>query len=299
MPKGTIGVTTNNIFPVIKKFLYSDHEIFLRELVSNAVDATQKLKTLQGAGEFKGFGEPIYWASNESSGAGAYAKIRIDLFEYAYNTEYTLQQSPVKSLNLFPLGDNNPVAFFNFDEPLPAGTYIVRYTLTNPEDYISVGGEEKHPYFVLPKMDSNPDENKFEYSSEDQVFNFTVLGEVINGEFFVDNPTEVSAPITEGHLYVSSAEGHAGDEVTFDVMITENMQDISIQRHILMRNNGRKRTDWITSPNGTEYSSGKSFVKCSTRNYSIMRKHIIIFFQSFICFLCLMLGMAALDAGFR
>jgi len=52
--KGNIGVTTNNIFPVIKKFLYSDHEIFLRELVSNAVDATQKLRTLAGAGEFKG-----------------------------------------------------------------------------------------------------------------------------------------------------------------------------------------------------------------------------------------------------
>ncbi len=52
--KGTIGVTTENIFPVIKKFLYSDHEIFLRELVSNAVDATQKLKTLSSFGEFKG-----------------------------------------------------------------------------------------------------------------------------------------------------------------------------------------------------------------------------------------------------
>jgi molecular chaperone HtpG len=54
MQKGTIGVTTENIFPVIKKFLYSDHEIFLRELVSNAVDATQKLKTLSSCGEFKG-----------------------------------------------------------------------------------------------------------------------------------------------------------------------------------------------------------------------------------------------------
>jgi len=52
--KGSIGVTTDNIFPVIKKFLYSDHEIFLRELVSNAVDATQKLKTLSSFGEFKG-----------------------------------------------------------------------------------------------------------------------------------------------------------------------------------------------------------------------------------------------------
>ena len=54
MQKGNIGVTTENIFPIIKKFLYSDHEIFLRELVSNAVDATQKLKTLSSKGEFKG-----------------------------------------------------------------------------------------------------------------------------------------------------------------------------------------------------------------------------------------------------
>jgi molecular chaperone HtpG len=54
MAKGTIGVTTENIFPVIKKFLYSDHEIFIRELVANAVDATQKLNTIANSGEFKG-----------------------------------------------------------------------------------------------------------------------------------------------------------------------------------------------------------------------------------------------------
>jgi molecular chaperone HtpG len=54
MQKGKINVTTENIFPIIKKFLYSDHEIFLRELVSNAVDATQKLKTLASVGDFKG-----------------------------------------------------------------------------------------------------------------------------------------------------------------------------------------------------------------------------------------------------
>ena len=54
MKKGNIGVTTENIFPVIKKFLYSDHEIFLREMVSNGVDATQKLKTLAAQGDFKG-----------------------------------------------------------------------------------------------------------------------------------------------------------------------------------------------------------------------------------------------------
>src|SRR5258708_9541047 len=54
MQKGSIRVQTENIFPIIKKFLYSDHEIFVRELVSNAVDATQKLKTLSSMGEAKG-----------------------------------------------------------------------------------------------------------------------------------------------------------------------------------------------------------------------------------------------------
>src|SRR5215813_14029597 len=52
--KGSISINTENIFPIIKKFLYSDHEIFLRELISNAVDATQKLKTLSSLGEAKG-----------------------------------------------------------------------------------------------------------------------------------------------------------------------------------------------------------------------------------------------------
>ena len=52
MQKGNIGVTTENIFPIIKKFLYSDHEIFLRKLVSNAVDSTQKLKTLTSSDTF-------------------------------------------------------------------------------------------------------------------------------------------------------------------------------------------------------------------------------------------------------
>ena len=59
MATGSIRVHTENIFPIIKKFLYSDHEIFVRELISNAVDATKKLKTLAGVGEFKGeLGEP-------------------------------------------------------------------------------------------------------------------------------------------------------------------------------------------------------------------------------------------------
>ena len=52
--KGTIGVTSENLFPIIKKFLYSDHDIFLREIISNAVDATQKLRTVAKAGKYKG-----------------------------------------------------------------------------------------------------------------------------------------------------------------------------------------------------------------------------------------------------
>ena len=54
MKNGTIGVTTENIFPVIKKFLYSDHEIFLREIVANAVDATQKMRTIAASGAYDG-----------------------------------------------------------------------------------------------------------------------------------------------------------------------------------------------------------------------------------------------------
>jgi molecular chaperone HtpG len=54
MQKGSIRVQTENIFPIIKKFLYSEHDIFIRELVSNAVDATQKIKTLSSIGEMKG-----------------------------------------------------------------------------------------------------------------------------------------------------------------------------------------------------------------------------------------------------
>ncbi|MEA4935751.1 MAG: molecular chaperone HtpG [Paludibacter sp.] len=70
MSKGNIGVTSDNIFPVIKKFLYSDHEIFLRELVSNAVDATQKLKTLASVGEFNGeLGElKVYVSADKKKG---------------------------------------------------------------------------------------------------------------------------------------------------------------------------------------------------------------------------------------
>ena len=70
MEKGNIGVTTENIFPVIKKFLYSDNEIFLREIVSNAVDATQKLKTLASKGEFKGEVGDLYVSVSIDKEAG-------------------------------------------------------------------------------------------------------------------------------------------------------------------------------------------------------------------------------------
>ena len=70
MAKGQIGVTTTNIFPIIKQFLYSDHEIFLRELVSNAIDATQKLRTLATAGEFTGSTEGLQVRVSLDSEAG-------------------------------------------------------------------------------------------------------------------------------------------------------------------------------------------------------------------------------------
>lgn len=70
MQKGKIGVTTENIFPIIKKFLYSDHEIFLRELISNAVDATQKLKTLASVGEYKGEVGDVIISVKVDKGAG-------------------------------------------------------------------------------------------------------------------------------------------------------------------------------------------------------------------------------------
>ena len=161
------------------------------------------------AGEFKGFGEGIYWASNETVPNGAYAKMKVELFKFAYNTEYTLQQKAVKTFTVDSLGDNNPVAFFNFDDALPAGTYIVRYTLTNPEATITVDGAEKGSYLVLPKMDANPDESKFTYSRPDQAFNFTVLAENMT-EFFVANPEETDAP-SEQPAVVSAIDGVIND----------------------------------------------------------------------------------------
>ena len=81
--KGNIGVTTENIFPVIKKFLYSDHDIFLREMVSNAVDATQKLKTLAAQGDFKGeIGDTIVRVSlDENAGTLTFSDHGIGMTE--------------------------------------------------------------------------------------------------------------------------------------------------------------------------------------------------------------------------
>lgn len=70
MQKGSIGVTTENIFPIIKKFLYSDHEIFLREIIANAIDATQKLKAVSAAGEFSGSTENLSIAVNLDADKG-------------------------------------------------------------------------------------------------------------------------------------------------------------------------------------------------------------------------------------
>jgi LPXTG-motif cell wall-anchored protein len=145
------------------------------------------------AGTFNGFGLPIYWASNEGAGNGAFAKITVELFKFANNTENTLAQSPVKAYNLDGKGDNNPAIAFTFDDALEAGTYICRISLANPEDTIEVDGKEKASYLVLPKMNAgNPDEAKFEYNVDP--FNVYVTGEDGIADFYAANPEETATP---------------------------------------------------------------------------------------------------------
>ncbi len=158
---------------------------------------TVKYVEFTTAGEFKSFGLPIYWASNEVVGNGAYAKYTVELFKFVSNPDYTFTQSPLKSVSFDGHGDNDPVVAVELDEPAPAGTYIVRFTLTNPEDFITTeAGEEKTSYLVLPtkkEASALPDTAKFRYNAEGECFNIFVNGENIE-EFFVANPADSDTP---------------------------------------------------------------------------------------------------------
>ena len=151
------------------------------------------------AGGFKGFGLPIYWASNANVPNGPFAKYKIELFKFEYNPEYTLSQAPVKSYELDGQGDNNPAFAFNFDEPLEAGTYIARFTITNFDEILrgKMNGQgddvDMTPYLVLPKMDANPDPAKFVFSTAD-AFNFYVVGEDGIETFYLANPENTDSP---------------------------------------------------------------------------------------------------------
>ena len=158
--------------------------------------ATIKFTT---AGGFKGFGVPIYWASNRSVGNGPYGKYTIELFKFDTNTEKTLAGTPVKSFNVDGNGDNNPAFSFTFDDALEAGTYIAKFTLANADESeeLQAANEDapkaKSPYLVLPKMNAgNPDESKFEFNVDP--FNFFVIGEDGIDDFYAVNPEDGEAP---------------------------------------------------------------------------------------------------------
>ena len=134
--QGNIGVTSENIFPIIKKFLYSDHEIFLRELVSNAVDATQKLKTLASVGEFKGelgdltvqvsFDDKIIKISDRGIGMTAE-----EIDKYINQIAFSGAEEFVeKYINFFSIGLSNILLTFDINNIIISGNlakYIEKY----------------------------------------------------------------------------------------------------------------------------------------------------------------------------
>ncbi len=147
------------------------------------------------AGSFKSV-SINYWASCVETTTGPEADWTVDLFKFDKNPEKTLAGSPLKSMNMHSIGDGKPAFSFDFGEEIPAGTYIIRFTVTNPDFEQTFGEEVKRPYLVLPKID-NPDTAKFAYSKD--AFNLHFLAEDVDGEFFLANPENVAdtEPVTE------------------------------------------------------------------------------------------------------
>ncbi|MBO5076715.1 MAG: LPXTG cell wall anchor domain-containing protein [Clostridia bacterium] len=149
------------------------------------------------AGAFNAINLGIYWASNPTVGNGPKAEWKCELFKFAYNMENTVAQTPLKVKEVVSDGDNNPAFAFDLGEDMPAGTYVVKFTLTNPEytESLQAANEEapsdKKPYLVLPKID-NPAAANFEYQND--AFNIVLNAEIVDGDFFVANPENTDVP---------------------------------------------------------------------------------------------------------
>ena len=146
------------------------------------------------AGAFTAISLGIYWASNPNTKTGPKADWSIELYEFAYNVENTLAQAPVKSMTLTTNGDSDPAVKFDFGEAMAAGTYVLKFVLTNPEYTEEFDGETKNPYFVLPKID-NPNADNFKYAGDG--FNLVFTAETVEGGLFVANPADTDVPATQ------------------------------------------------------------------------------------------------------
>ena len=141
------------------------------------------------AGKINGFNFH-YWASNPSTGTGPKATWKAELYKFEKNPDYSFTKEPVKSVEVTSNGDNDPVVNVQWDEALDAGTYIIKFTLLNPDYTEEIGGAAKRPYLVLPKID-NPDTAKFAFGAN--AFNLSVYGDDVEGDFFLENPANVEA----------------------------------------------------------------------------------------------------------
>ena len=142
------------------------------------------------AGKINGFNFH-YWASSPATGTGPKATWKAELYKFEKNPDYSFTKAPLKSVEVTSEGDNNPVVNVKWDDALDAGTYIIKFTLLNPDYTEEFNGETKRPYLVLPKID-NPDTSKFAYGGT--VFNLSVYGDDVDGDFFIENPANVDAP---------------------------------------------------------------------------------------------------------
>ena len=182
------GGSTEPVEPVVT---YSNMLIGEGAAIGTWVNGTNNTASVAftTAGGLKGIALGIYWASRAQGDnpTGPEATWTAELFEYKNDAETTFAQAPLKSTTVTSVADNKPAFRLEFDDVLPAGTYVVRFTVTNA-DYVDDNG--KSPYLVLPLPDTRaPEADKFAFSGE--AFNLTVIGETMDN-YFVANPANVS-----------------------------------------------------------------------------------------------------------